>query len=279
MKKLLALFLCVMMFVAIIPTNAFAWEDKAVSNTAVKEAEKSIKNMYTAIATDELVFGTAKSLHDLFDGVAKSIFDGVDSMDNKLLPDAEGGMFVGNLKTVYHDDLVDNTRAYLKNVVGDAIADYISKRVDVFKSGSINGGVDPEKYLNVFVAAVNDAVSSEKAQAGLQAFIYDIYALKVRAARLDAFDDLADGFEDWGMEKAEEFGDSFVYNTLGREIWYGTDSFTNYSNIIPYGEYTDDDSTTNPNPETWTGAWAGNGSANMANAAANIGIEFPVLLH
>ena len=74
MKKLLALILCVMLFVALIPSNAFAWEDKAVSNTAIKEAEKSIKNMYTAIAADELVFGTAKSLHDLFDGMATSLF-------------------------------------------------------------------------------------------------------------------------------------------------------------------------------------------------------------
>ena len=90
MKKLLALLLCVMLFAAVIPTNAFAgttatgWADKAVSNTAVKEAQKSIKGMYTAIATDEFVFGTAKSLHDFADGLASSLFEGVDKITTRI---------------------------------------------------------------------------------------------------------------------------------------------------------------------------------------------------
>lgn len=103
---------------------------------------------------------------------------------------------------VYHDDLVDNTRSYLKKTVGDSIADYISKRTDSFKSDSINGGVDPEKYLNVFVAAVNDAVGSEKAQAGLQAFVYDVYALKTVNARQDARDDFEKAINEWGSDIA-----------------------------------------------------------------------------
>ena len=245
MKKLLALLLCVMLFVAVIPTSAFAgdppatgWEDKAVSNTAIKEAEKSIKNMYTAIATDELVFGTAKSLHDLFDGLAASIFDGVDSMEFKYAPDAMIGPRPGlSAQKIFHDDLVDNTRIYLKHIVGNSIAEYINARTDTFKSDSINGGVDPEKYLNVFVAAVNDAVASEKAQAGLQAFIYDIYALKVRAARVDAYDDLYDAVADWGQDKGREFGNGFTRNTLDRVRYFGQSfGYDPNGSIMPFGE-------------------------------------------
>ena len=208
MKKLLALLLCVMMFVAIIPTNAFAWEDKAVSNTAIKEAEKSIKNMYTAIATDELVFGTAKSLYDLSNGLAENMFDGIESVDKFGTTD----------KKTYHDDLVANTRKYMNAIIGDSIADYISKRVDTFKSSTINGGVDPEKYLKVYVDALNEALTSEKAQKAIEAFAYNLTVLKTMSAVKDEAEDIQTAIKDWGSSKWDEFGDKFdhrtkVYNT------------------------------------------------------------------
>ena len=253
MKKLLALLLCVMMFAAIIPTNAFAWEDKAVSNTAIKEAEKSIKNMYTAIATDELVFGTAKSLYDLSNGLAENLLDDVDSFDT----------IFGN-KVVYHDDLVKYTRKYLNLTIGNAIADYISKRVDTFKSDTINGGVDPEKYLKVFVAAVNDAVASEKAQKGLQAFVYDLYAIKTMYAVKDQAEDLQDAIKDWGSGKWNEFGSNFdalpkVYDQSFNTA-YGIWSTLDGDQLV--------DPMTNPWAYTKgeeSGAWDGNGIANIAD--------------
>ena len=259
MKKLLALVLCVMMFVAVIPTSAFAWEDKAVSNTAIKEAEKSIKNMYTAIATDELVFGTAKSLYDLSNGLAENMFDGIESVDKYGTTD----------KTTYHDDLVKYTRQYMNKTIGDSIADYISKRVDTFKSDSINGGVDPEKYLKVFVAAVNDAVASEKAQKGLQAFVYDLYALKTMSAVKDKAEDIRTAIKDWGSGKWNEFGTSFDPVTFV----YNFDPVVGPNNggwTVYYGENYD-----NPVTEPWaytinsgantTGAYNGNGTANIQN--------------
>ena len=230
MKKLLALVLCVMMFVAIIPTNAFAWEDKAVSSTAVKEAEKSIKNMYTAIATDELVFGTAQSLHDLFDGLSKQMFDGVDSIDVPVTQSKLKPVTTNKAKT-YHDDLVDNTRAYLKGIVGDSIAKYISDRTSSFKSDTINGGVDPEKYLKVFTAAVNEAVSSEKAQKGIEKFVNNLAMVKVMDSAKTKVEDVRDAIKDWGTGKWREFGpvqengfgfdpDLFVYNFDGTNEHY-----------------------------------------------------------
>ena len=215
MKKLLALVLCVMMFVAVIPTSAFAatWADTAVSNTAIKEAEKSIKAMYTAIATDEMVFGTAKSLHDLFDGLATSMFDGVDTFDKVSLYNASSSVKSNKYNFPYHDALVDNTRAALKGVVGDSIAKYIADRADTFKSDSYNGNVDPEKYLNVFVAAVNDAVTSEKAQKGIEACIYNLFVIKTDDAMYDRLRDLWEEKNDWGFDKLLEFGTNFVTET------------------------------------------------------------------
>ena len=249
MKKLLALVLCVMMFVAVIPTNAFAWEDKAVSSTAVKEAEKSIKNMYTAIATDELVFGTAQSLYNLFDSLAGNLFEGVDSFSN-----------VEKRVTTYHDDLVKNTRKALNAIVGDSIAKYISDRSASFASTTINGGVDPEKYLNVFVAAVNDAVSSEKAQAGIQAFVYDLYALKVYDAVVGEAKDIQTAIKDWGSAKWDEFGASFdsgikVYNQGNPKDWMVTRDPMTRPGAFTSGS---------------DGAWKGNGTANMSTVLKTI---------
>jgi hypothetical protein len=265
MKKLLALVLCVMMFVAVIPTSAFAagettttkaWADKAVSNTAIKEAEKSIKNMYTAIATDELVFGTAKSLYDLSNGLAENMFDGIASVDNAS----------GTGKT-YHDDLVKNTREYMNGIIGDSIANYISERKDVFKSDSINGNVDPEKYLKVFVAAVNDAVTSEKAQKGLQAFVYDLFALKTMSAVKGQAEDIQTAIKDWGTSKWGEFGTSFDPAIFV----YDFDPVAGIANgdkdgwTVYWGQNYD-----NPVTEPWafttgsTGAYSGNSTANIS---------------
>ena len=249
MKKLLALVLCVMMFVAVIPTNAFAWEDKAVSSTAVKEAEKSIKNMYTAIATDELVFGTAKSLYDLSNGLAENMFAGVESVDKYGTTDQK----------TYHDDLVKYTRQYMNKTIGDSIADYISKRTDTFKSTTINGGVDPEKYLKVFVAAVNDAVASEKAQKGIQAFVYDLYALKTMSAVKDKSEDIQKAIKDWGSGKWNEFGSSFDVETdVYSKLVTTWDASTPLDPVTNPWAYTDDGKAAQG-----TTAWQGNGTANI----------------
>ena len=260
MKKLLALLLCVMLFVAVIPTAAFAaaWEDKAVSNTAIKEAEKSIKNMYTAIATDELVFGTAQSLHDLFDGLSKQMFDGVDSIDVPVTQSKLKPITTNKAKT-YHDDLVDNTRAYLKGIVGDSIAKYISDRTDAFTSGTINGGVDPEKYLNVFVAAVNDAVTSEKAQKGIEAFAYSLAMIKIRESVKSEAEDIQTAIKDWGIGKWAEFGENF--DTEGRKTFNGNnvpDKLAwEYLNVQRW----------DPEHDTMTTPWAytTDGAADIAN--------------
>ena len=205
MKKLLALILCVMMFVAIIPTSAFAasisggvvpshsgWNDKQASVQAIKDLKDDMKAMYFAITADQTVFGVAKAYHDLADGLAKNMFDGVESV--KI-----------NNKTIYHDDLVDNVRVFIKQTIGAEIM----KELDANKNGwydAKNGTYDPEKYLKAFSDAATKAVNSAKAQKGLESLAWGLAALKAQKAVNDAGETLYYDMVDWGMDKYDEFG-------------------------------------------------------------------------
>ena len=205
MKKLLALILCVMMLVAVVPTAAFAdsisggavpsksgWADKQTSAQLIKNLRDDMKAMAFSLAADQTVVGVAKSFHDLAEGLAKQMFDGVESVK------------IGT-KTIYHDDLVDNTRAYIKSVIGAEIM----KELDANKNGWYNAEkntYDPEKYLNAFATAATKAVNSAKAQKGLEALVMGLAALKQQQAVNDAGEDLYYDLVDWGMDKYTEFG-------------------------------------------------------------------------
>jgi len=205
MKKLLAHILCVMMFVAIIPTSAFAasisggvvpshsgWNDKQASVQAIKDLKDDMKAMYYSITADQTVFGVAKAYHDLADGLAKNMFDGVESV--KI-----------NNKTIYHDDLVDNVRVFIKQTIGAEIM----KELDANKNGwydAKNGTYDPEKYLKAFSDAATKAVNSAKAQKGLESLAWGLAALKAQKAVNDAGETLYYDMVDWGMSKYDEFG-------------------------------------------------------------------------
>ena len=209
MKKLLALILCVMMLVAVVPTAAFAdsistnkvpsksgWSDKQVSAQTIKNLRDEMKAMAFSLAADQTVVGVAKSFHDLAEGLAKNMFEGVESVK-------------ANGKTIYHDDLVDNTRAYIKSVIGAEIM----KELDANKNGWYTpakdgkpASYDPEKYLNAFATAATKAVNSAKAQKGLEALVMGLAALKQQKAVNDAGEDLYYDLVDWGMDKYNEFG-------------------------------------------------------------------------
>ncbi len=209
MKKLLALILCVMMLVAVVPTAAFAdsisggavpsksgWADKQTSAQLIKNLRDDMKAMAFSLAADQTVVGVAKSFHDLAEGLAKQMFDGVESVKIKD-------------KTIYHDDLVDHTRAYIKSVIGAEIM----KELDANKNGWYTPAKDgkpasynPEKYLNAFATAATKAVNSAKAQKGIEALVMGLAALKQQQAVNDAGEDLYYDLVDWGMDKYTEFG-------------------------------------------------------------------------
>jgi len=219
MKKLLALVLCVMLFVSIIPTSAFAynsssanskyigdaetladgWYPVATNKDAIDDLKDAMEDMFLALATNQTVFGTAKTLHDMANGLADSLFAGVDSIE------------LNGFKEVEHDDLVANTRGYLKSIIGDYVTDYVNDRqaawLELDDAGNPEG-IDYENYLKIYAKGVEKSLTSAKAQKGIEALIYSLAALKLADSVEDEFDDLKDAMIDWNDygSKWAEFG-------------------------------------------------------------------------
>jgi len=166
----------------------------SVNKDAISDLNDAIENMYNGLAVNQAVFGTAKTLHSLADGMVKDLLADVDDYD------ALDGT------TVDHDDLVTNCRAFLKGIIGAQIENYLVKREDSFMND--DGTVDYKDYLNVYTKAVNDALTSSKAQKGIEAFVYAVTALKMQDAINDKTDDLRDEIIDWNDfgSKWSEFG-------------------------------------------------------------------------
>jgi hypothetical protein len=134
MKKLLALVLCVMMFVAILPTSAFAdrelpnnptskaWPALSASKTAVENAQKNLDSIYGSLAANNYVFESVKSIDTFVSDLTKGLLKDVDNVKNPA----------GRI--VSHDTLEDNAKAYLRGIIGNSInkemydnlADYVT---------------------------------------------------------------------------------------------------------------------------------------------------------
>jgi len=131
MKKLLALVLCVMMFVAIIPTAAFAdWPDAWRSAKAISNAKANIEYLYGTLAADTTVFNTIKSVDSILTDMAKGMFDGTDKYDI----DAGDGLGYYRL---YNGDLVDSAKAILRSNIGEAITDYMDGHAGKYEKWTV----------------------------------------------------------------------------------------------------------------------------------------------
>ena len=255
MKKLLALILCVAMVLSLAPA-AFAandgavggiyknpnadqldhlYQDTAVAKRVVTSLEKDVKAMYTAIAADETVFGTAKTIYDMTDGMAK-----------ELLKDVDKATIMG--ATIYHDDLVSNLRKGLNNVIGDQIAKYMSDRKGIYTDG--NNHFKPDKYLDTFAKAVTDTLTSKKAQANIQEVMYGVLALSAQKAVNDRADDLYTAIVDWdhmgefgwalGTVDPSVYGYAGAWEALDHTALIGTEAAYNNSGLaasILHGDF------------------------------------------
>jgi nitrogenase molybdenum-iron protein alpha/beta subunit len=199
MKKLLAMILCVAMVLSIAPA-AFAagttggiasdydddrlpeYVDTSVAKKTITDLGKDMKAMYYAIAADEAVFGTAKGIYSMTDSLAKELLKDIDKYETPF-------------GDIYQEDLIDNVRKGLNHVIGNEIANYLNDRVGTFTNGA--GYVQPDKYMNVFVKAVNNALTSNKAQKNIQAIVYGLAALNLQKTVNDRADDLYDDIIDW----------------------------------------------------------------------------------
>jgi hypothetical protein len=199
MKKLLAMILCVAMVLSIAPA-AFAagttggiaqdyfpdrtpeYADTSVAKKAITDLGKDMKAMYYAIAADEAVFGTAKGIYSMTDSLAKELLKDIDKYETPF-------------GDIYQEDLIDNVRKGLNHIIGNEIANYLNDRVGTFTNS--NGYVQPDKYMNTFIKAVNNALTSNKAQKNIQAIVYGLAALNLQKTVNDRADDLYDDIIDW----------------------------------------------------------------------------------
>jgi hypothetical protein len=304
MKKLLALVLCVVMVLSLAPA-AFAtdsrteaqkgwnptwpvggthndakagWYSSQTNKNAIDDLNDAIDDMYNALAANQTVFATAQGMHSLADNLVKGLLTNVDDFTYKVYDPATKAIIE---KTVDHDDLVDNSRAFLKAVIGTHITDYMNDRMsrwtdtttyvpasagakttvsntetvsntdyDLYTLGNViyctDGTkwykyqgtatkiddlatttasdwqpvgtkaptnpvttIDYEKYLDTYVAAVNNALNSSKAQKGIEAFAYAMAAVAIQDSVNDKLDDLRDeiiAWNDYGSSKWDEFG-------------------------------------------------------------------------
>jgi len=240
MKKLLALILCVMMFVAVIPTAAFAYTptvgsganrnkdgngysvdqqptymDKTTARRAVENLGKDVNAMYTALAADQTVFDTAKTIYNLTDSLSKSLLDGIGSY-TYYTTDANGNRVSHE---IFEEDLATNVRKSLNGLIGNTITNYMNDRIGLFTSevkdadgNVINHVVKPEKYLQVWGKAVENALSSEKAQKNLEAIVYGLFAMKVQKEVNDGANDLYTDIVDW------DHWNEFKWGKIGTDI-------------------------------------------------------------
>jgi len=244
------------------------WYKVSVNKNAIDDLNDAIDDMYNALAINQTVFTTAQGMHSLADNLAKGLLADID--DFTFYADDD----VTEIP-LSHDDLVDNSRAFLKAVIGAEIKNYMDKHFDAYmdptvlvpvdsgktatlnnndytlytlggdiffqkqngdwfryKGGSDLDGItkikskewtnlgkkqptlngysyDYEDYLNTYIAAVNNALTSSKAQKGIEAFAYTLAAVAVQDSVNDKLDDLRDevvAWNDYGTSKWDEFG-------------------------------------------------------------------------
>ena len=232
MKKLLALILCVMMFVSVIPTMAFAdvakYDTTAVepkddpklkadleaASAYKKQIEKMIENTkknvataYGALAMNQVVYSSAKSMDDVIVGL-------VDQIADQLSGKTVGGVKydAATLKT-FKDAHKASVRSVIEDIVISEIKDNEYKYLDK------DGKIDPLKYGQVVANAVNTALNNKDFQAGYQA-VATYYAMV----------NVADSINEELKKQRDEFKDSI-------DTSFDKDFADNYSRLA--AEYID----------------------------------------
>ena len=161
MKKLLALILCVMMFVAVIPTAAFAGGlpvdnplltakdyQKHIENI-IKNTKSNVESSYKSLVGDQVVYTSAKAMDD-------SVVSLVDAIANPLIEKGEANK-------AWADLCKDAIRLYLDKAVAKKIVD------DYYKALDKDGNRDELKYAQLVANSINSALTDKDFVAGYQA--------------------------------------------------------------------------------------------------------------
>ena len=229
MKKLLALILCVMMFVSVIPMSAYAeWPivdnplDSANTYASeiknmIKHTRENIETAYGVLVMDQVVYNSAKGMDDaivnLVDGIAKPLIN-------------KGKMTKGE-----SDAIKDAVRGLIDEMVAGKMLKDAYKYFDGDK-------IDPIKYAQTFANSVAKALTDKDFQKGYEA-VATYFALRQVVSDIndqlekdyEKFQNGIDGkfdakFADRYPELAENFIDTYgemAEAILEGEIFFPTD--------------------------------------------------------
>jgi len=230
MKKLLALILCVMMFVAIIPSAAFAvdiptawvpttsgkyiptWAAKNVAEDAVDAATDVITALYQTLAADKGVYAIVSAIDGVVTGISDDMWKDVDTFG------PISGATAKNL-----------TKIHFRTIIGDEIMNYMNDHSNLFASYtthtaadgtvSVVTRIDPEKYMKTFATAASKAIGSDKAIANIQAYVLGLAAIKQYDDFLDDLDDLRDDIDAWSDGDGAEIWATYFSDENGIGRW------------------------------------------------------------
>ena len=238
MKKLLALILCVMMFVSIIPTSAFAeevltlypWIDTPIGSAAgykkeikdmIKNTREEIEGAYAVMAADKSIYNTAKAMDDtvvgLVDALAKQLIG-----EKIWVQDVNG---VGYEHRFNKDDS-DVVKALLRKWVDDKVASKPNSVAKALTDKDFQKGYEAvATYFAVskLMKNVNDKLEDE-----WKALRDEAYGTKFDTKFADRYPALAEYYVD---TFAELYGDDDA--SLG--LW----DFYNDEMIWPVAPYVD----------------------------------------
>jgi hypothetical protein len=226
MKKLLAMVLCVMMFVSILSTTAFAaydhedqrvWRGKGQISDIIDALKTNTNLMYGSIAADTAVYQTVKGIDDMMK-------DLVDKMIEGYAPTTAGTTQPGSV-------ISDAVIAGLRATIGGEISDYLTKHSNQYYVYDKHGNriLDPAKYAGVFAAAASNAIGSEKAVKGIQAYMYYILQRSAYEKTAQQLADLRTDMTGWGNWGKYGFDD--LTKAAGAMHMPGTDIDNNVYNV------------------------------------------------
>ena len=261
MKKLLALILCVMMFVAVIPTSAFA-----AANTTIdlpNDGTTQGVTTYNLEATKAVATHLADAISDVRDQIKfsyeslvgdKAVYTSIQACDTfiKDLVDAWADGFKTASVVADRNTSKDNIRNYVGSVIRTGIDAHPEKWIDS------KGNSHPDKYAAYVAELISDALTDDKFIGALQK-AYASRALVNFAADVDK--DLKDEWEDFINS---------VDATLAAKVALPTGYDLNKASVHGFNYVTPE---TNPATTTDTSVWGLYPGGNEAGTIVIVGTD------